>query len=143
MDCSQHELQVRSLTLCVSGAAPTTESTIRNLLRGLRCTHLLCVYCYISRAVALRRPPSLHSLLLHWPALCPEPNCAGEALRGGNSQRYFRSTYNAPYQRARGVHSNNNKQPVSRAPLHTVVRPHRNHKATLLLHSNNVETVAA
>src|ERR1044071_2344730 len=31
----------RRITLCVSGAAPFTGRTIRNSLRGLRCTHLL------------------------------------------------------------------------------------------------------
>ena len=37
------------LTLCVSGAAPFTQTTIRNSLRGLRCTHLLGAWLVAAR----------------------------------------------------------------------------------------------
>ena len=86
--------------MCVSGAACISETTIRTALRGLRCTHLLCVLSYTSRTVAPAEPPNPHILPQHCPCRCTEPDCAGEASRGGFLPHSFRSTYNDQHQRA-------------------------------------------
>jgi hypothetical protein len=108
-----------NLTLCVSGAAPITGRTISGLLRGLRCTLLLCATCSSSRAVAasVRRARAVFLVI--------QITCCIDACERGSVRRMIttltRQANNAPHQRGRALHSGNHEKLAARPPLHALV----------------------
>jgi hypothetical protein len=108
------------LTTCVSGAAPITGRTISGLLRGLRCTQLLCATCSSSRTVAasVRRARAVFLVI--------QITCCLDGCERGSVRRMIttltRQANNASHQRGRAERSKYDKSLASRPPLHALVR---------------------